>query len=190
MAYYLIGFIQAAYDSHVPFWLALHGVLAMQTRYRHLRGHLRDVWDSLLSWRMVRPVSSRTPARLEVVQGLSYLSVATAFISSPTPSYLCYAFALAVRLAFFGLLRPKELFALKVGDLVLPSIGTFRSLNVAIVRVLDPKNKFHMGRVQVRIIRDHPTIAWACWLVSSLPRLVNLARVGPIVQKTLEETSG
>ena len=166
---WLVRYLQWAFDQDEPFSKALHAILAMQTKFRHLRGKLKATWDSIMSWKMTRGVSSRVPARLEIVRALSYTAALAAWTNSLGAVPLWMAFCFCVRVAFFSLLRPKELFGLRRRHLQMLGPGCFRDLAVLLLRIDDPKNKYHLGRVQVRLVRDPPTISWAIWLFASAP---------------------
>ena len=166
----LIAFVQHTFDVQGPFWVALHGVLGVQNRWRHLRGKLKPVWDSLMSWKMVRTARSRVPARLEVVQGICFAAAVFAFSTVSSKARVWWNFIVAVRLAFFGLLRPKELFGLRRSEVVLPGPGTFRNLDLVVLKIASPKNKLHVGRVQVRLIKDSATVQWAIWFLMNRPK--------------------
>lgn len=106
----LIQFIQELYDLGASVSLALHAVLAVQTRWRELKGQLRPAWDSIASWKLLLPVSSRTPLPYVLLQALVRFAVFSAVIRDPPSAPIWWAFVPALFAGFFGLLRPKELF--------------------------------------------------------------------------------
>jgi hypothetical protein len=165
----LILYLQHLFDSGKPLWVGKHAVLAVQTLFRPLKGKLRSAWDSIAAWRLQRPVSSRVPMRIEIMTALCHYSALAACKLDQARSALWMSFATVVRVGFFGLLRPKELFALTPSVIRLPTKVSFPSARVATITVVDPKNKGALGRVQVRIIRDPSCIAWLCWLCRGLP---------------------
>ena len=57
----LSKYVQWAYDNGIAFYIAKHGVLAMQIRFTHLFGNLRAAWETLKSRDLERPSRSRTP---------------------------------------------------------------------------------------------------------------------------------
>ena len=66
------------------------------------------------------PVSSRVPVRLEIVEALAYVACLFAlhFDSRLAPFWI--RFAACLRFAFFGLLRPKELFRMQNKHIMVP----------------------------------------------------------------------
>ena len=68
----------------------------------------------------------------------------------------------------FYLLRPKEMFGLRRRHARVPGPLSLVSDDVAVLTVLDPKNRAAMGRLQVRAVRDSCSICWLQWLVQDL----------------------
>lgn len=164
----LIEFIQHTYEIRRPLWLATHAVLAVQTVNRELKGHLRPAWDSIQSWRLTRPVQSRTPLPEFVMKALCYFGVMQAMYYDTNRALVWFPFSVNLRFAFYALFRPREMFMLVRCCLKLP----FRSLlgggRVAVATILDPKNRAFMGRLQVRMVRDFAAIAWMEWYVEGM----------------------
>ena len=61
---YLVRFVQAAFETSAPFWVAKHAILFVQTAQRELKGQLRTSWDSIASWDARRPHKNRVPCPL------------------------------------------------------------------------------------------------------------------------------
>ena len=112
---YLCEFVNHAKDQAVPFWLVKHAVLAVQTKWRHLRNHIPRVWDCVRSWQHQRLWSYRVPIPLEVLQALFAVSLSWGFEVSSLASLLI-PFAVLLRVGFFALLRPGMLSRLTAGD--------------------------------------------------------------------------
>ena len=55
----LIDYIQHNFSTDAPLWMSVHAVLAIQVKWRPLKGCLRPAWDSIQSWRMTKQVKSR-----------------------------------------------------------------------------------------------------------------------------------
>ena len=165
----LIGFIQYSFESHRPLWIATYAVLAVQNVSRVLKGQLRPAWDSILTWKLSKPVKSRTPMPIEIMKAVCYSAVMSALCFDKSNSHMWLSFAVLVRFAFFASLRPKELYGLLRKHVKVPAGRLLSGSNVAVATVLDPKNRAFMGRIQVRMVRDSNAIAWMSWFVSSLP---------------------
>ena len=70
MSQALVRFIQQGFDSGLSKSLVTHAVLAVQTQFRELKGHLRVAWDSLWSWQLLQPVRSRRPMSNLILESL------------------------------------------------------------------------------------------------------------------------
>jgi len=159
----LVQFIDFLHDCSKPLWLASHAILAMQTWDRSLRGQLTGAWDSVLSWKMERPVHSRVPMPKSILTAVAYVAVLQGMSLEPHNILMWLSFSVCVRVGFYALLRPKELFELTKRCLRLPTsrvvIGNF----VGVCTILDPKNRAFMGRLQARMIKDTGTLEWLLW---------------------------
>jgi len=80
--------------------------------------------------------------------------------------------AVLIRLGFFGLLRPGEIGKLKRRDLKLGTLAD--GMQVAIVALIDPKNRAAMGRAQFTTISDPGTVRWLAWYIEQVPGHCNL----------------
>ena len=154
----LISFIQSCYDNGEALWVPTHAVLAMQTFVRPLKGRLRPAWDSISSWKLMLPVRSRTPVPRVVLEALRIFAVLAAVELDRPRAQLWWRFASVIGCGFWGLLRPKELFGLKRRHARVPGPLSLVADDVAVLTVLDPKNRASMGRLQVRAVRDCCTI--------------------------------
>ena len=164
----LVRFVQHLHNSRKPLWLATHAVLAVQNANRAMKGQLRPAWDSISSWRLSVPVRSRIPIDLNILKALFYFAICQALKYDPSRKHIWLAFAVCLRIGFFGLLRPKEWFTLQRLSVKTPSRILLSGSRVAVITVLDAKNRAFMGRLQVRMIRDPSTIAWLTWYISGL----------------------
>ena len=164
----LIKFIDHLHDSSKPLWIASHAILAMQTWDRSLRGHLTAAWDSVQSWKLERPVRSRVPMPKSILTAVAYVAVLHGMSFEPHNVHMWLSFSVCVRVAFYALLRPKELFGLTKHCLRLPVsrvvIGSF----VGVCTILDPKNRAFMGRLQARMIKDAGTLEWLLWYTTQM----------------------
>jgi hypothetical protein len=180
----LTRYLQTLYDGGAAFWWGPHSVLYVQTRWRHLKAQLRPSWDSISTGKLQRPVRSRIPFRLELVQAVSYLAVLHALHMEPFEAPLWWAFAVIWKIGFFGFLRPKEICSLRAAHVLTPGPGTFRSLNCVVLTVLDPKNRLAMGRTQARLVRDHSCVQWTSWYLRGLESDALLWPYGPVALRS------
>lgn len=154
-------------------WAGRHAILAVQARYRFLKGKLKRAWDSLSSWQLEIPLNSRLPIPLVVLQ--AFFRVCLSW-SMDVPELSCYLIPLAIlsRLAFYAMLRVGDVEKLCVHDIYIQ--GLTDAFMPLVVALLGPKNKASMGSAQFGTCRDKSTADWLAWLVQALP---NAARIWP-----------
>ena len=107
--------------------------------------------------------------RIEVMNALAYVAMLFASSWDRTRWIMWASFGVALRLGFWGLLRPKELFGAFRKHLRLPLGAAFGSLEVAVLSVVEPKNRAFASRVQVRMVKDPPSVRWLCWACVGAP---------------------
>jgi hypothetical protein len=169
MSSLLTDYLQQLFDEGAAYWWALHAVLYVQTEWRPLRGYLTRAWDSVSTWRLHMPVSSRIPLRYELVQALCFAAVLFGSTFEPVLASVWFGFAAVLRFSFFGLLRPKELYTLRIADILVPRRGTHSLLQCAVATIREPKNRAAGGRLQVRLVRDEIAVAWLAWVIAERP---------------------
>jgi len=162
----LVEYLQKLHDTGAPLWRGVHTILGVQTHFRRLKGRLRGAWDSIVTWRLQEPVRSRVPIPHGIMHALRAFGVLCAVKLEPHLAAEWWSFAVCVQVLFFGLLRPKELWGLQACHVKLPGPRSFMGTNAAVLTIVSPKNKAFMGRLQVRVIRDAPCIAWLDWSLS------------------------
>ena len=159
----LIRFLQELFELGAAVWVGTHAVLAVQTRWRGLKGLLRPAWDSIGSWRLQSPIRSRTPLPLCLLTLFCRFAVYSAVVAEPHDAAAWWGFGVVLRLAFRGLLRPKEAWNLVRRDVRLPGRLSLLGAPVGVLTIRDTKNRAHMGRLQVRAIRCPEALAWLRW---------------------------
>jgi len=169
MSELLIAFLQDLFDLKCAPWLGTHAVLFVQTRWRHLKGKLRGAWDSVAAWNLQRPVCSRTPFPVLLLVAVARFSVYAAVALEPWKADLWWPFGVALQAAFFGLLRPGELYRLRRRDVRLPGLRSLLAAPVAVFTIREPKNRRFAGRLQVRAVRAPEVVEWLGWLLEDLP---------------------
>jgi hypothetical protein len=176
---YLIEYVQLLFTSGQALWKGTHTVLAVQTLHRSLKGKLRPAWDSIQSWKLMRPVRSRIPMPEPILEALCKFSLLAALSLDTKNSLVWWNFAVMLRVGFYGLLRPKEIYRVTRNLTRVPGLRSFLSVKVAVLTIVDPKNRAHMGRLQVRMIKDETTVDWLAWMVRYLPPDSNLWLFSP-----------
>jgi hypothetical protein len=162
-------FVDFCHTSGLSFDVAKHGVLAMQ-HVLQLKGRLPRAWNCMKAWKMELPISHRIPLPLELLQVLFGLSLDRWFAGPATGLYL--PMAVLMRVAFYGLLRPGEVFRLKCMDVLVRNAGLASAVAILVIR--HPKNRTALGRRQFSVVRHPSTVAWLAWLVEGLPPGANL----------------
>ena len=104
---------------------------------------------------------------LGVLESLFRFALLAAFTGHWGTPELWFSFAVALRMGWFGMLRPKEIFNILVREVRLPRSSW--GPRVAVIRIREAKNRNFMGRLQVSLIRDGCTVLWLSWLVARLP---------------------
>jgi hypothetical protein len=162
----LIAFTQHLYDDDKPLYLAVHAILAIQYIHRGLKGRLRPAWDSIESWQFEVETTNRAPMPLLVLYAFTTAcriqGLYQALHGNKVHAYQLIVMSVLSEMAFFGLLRPGEMLALRKGIIFLPNLfsGT-RWPSVAIER---PKAWRAMGRRQFATVRA-PLGDWLAWLL-------------------------
>ena len=137
----LITFIQHCCDKKLSLSLARHSILAVQKRFRSLKGRLRRAWDSIAAWQLQRPVKSRPPMGKPVMEAIFSVAMLFAFELRPGQRAYWVSFGLCIWIGWFGLLRPKEIFNLLLNHIRLPSRVLKGEPLIAVLRLLSPKNR-------------------------------------------------
>ena len=153
------------FDAGVKLWRARCAVLAVQTRWRVLKGRLPRAWDCIKSWTAKLPVRNRPPLPLDLLKAMSAVALSWG-LDSRRLAHLLIPFSVLIRVGFFGLLRVGELCRLTVADVLFPALGD--SHNRVVLVLKGPKNKAHMGRNQFALLDDDGCIQWLRWLVRGL----------------------
>lgn len=171
----LAEFVQWCFHSDVKLWIVRHAALSVQFVYRELRGYIPRAWDSIRSWQDRMRWDNRRPLPLAVLRALFAVVLSWSF-DCPQLARHIIPLAVLVRLGFFGLLRPAELFRLRVRDVVLPSFD----VAAAVVAIHEPKTRQHMGRSQFATVADPSTIEYLSWLLHSVGPNVKIWPSSPL----------
>ena len=159
----LAHYVQACFLDKISMALPKHAILAVQ-KLLDLRRQLPRAWAAFRSWSLRAPAQHRVPVPFEFLQ-LMFLASLNGFLAGSL-SPLALPFAVLLRVAFFGLLRPCEVFKLKVRDV---RIGyTSKNQPVATLILRDPKNRASMGVNQFVLLQDGPTVLWLSWVLLGL----------------------
>jgi hypothetical protein len=151
----LCNYLNDQHESDPPFWLAKHAILFTQTCWRSLRSKLPRAWDVLRSWQQTRSTGTRKPMPFLLARALFSASLNEALLR-PAEAAAFIGFAVLMRVTFWALLRPGEMFRLTVGDCMFSD--TLGSVVSAVIALACPKTRNFGGRHQYCIIYDLETI--------------------------------
>ena len=154
----LANYVFSCKQRGLSMWLPKHAILGVQTWYPHFRNHLHRPWDCIRAWRSQRFLGSRPPLQPEILFGLFGYALNDAFLY-PTKAHLWFCFAVLVRVAFHGLLRPGEFLALRCKD-VFCTFDESRNVWVAVLAIGNPKTRNYLGCAQFTTLDDQGTVAW------------------------------
>ena len=90
----------------------MNNILAHYTQYCKNSGQ----WDAISIWQFQLPSRNRAPIPADIVENMALVLVRRAS-SRPREAAILWAAAILIRLGFYGLFRPGELFTVTVGDL-------------------------------------------------------------------------
>ena len=163
----LVDYVQDLYESGGTLQQATHAVLSVQKAHTRCRHKLSTVWDSIASWRMVRPSRPRLPITQGMMQGIVAMVWAAAAAPGCAAPLRHRIAGVLLWLGFECLLRPGEILGLKAGDI---SIGTrlLMTHKVSIITIQNPKNRRYMGRKPFVLCTDHMLVDWLAWTLTSL----------------------
>jgi len=121
-----------------------------------------------VSWKVSAPLKKRVPCPVELLRFLFVGGLVNALILDAPKAGQWFSFSVALLVGFHGLLKPGELVGVTRRCLTLPRQLAFAAVDAAVLAILDPKTKFHLGRAQFTVIRHAITIAWLRWLATDL----------------------
>ena len=167
-------FVQYCYsvDAHIS--IAIHAVLAIQTRFPKFKGRLKNAWNAIRDWKGLLPLSMRTPLPPQLLPILVLTSFLNGFLLDVKASHLWIPLGVCIWTGFECLLRPNEICKLTHGDLKFPHDNLLAFAEFVVVRIKDPKNKMHFGRAQFALSKCSSLNLWLEWLCLNLPRRAKL----------------
>jgi len=181
----LIAFIQQLFELGGVLSVATDAVLSVQTYHRELKGRLRPAWDSIASWNLLAAVRSRVPLPLLLLEAFTRYGALAACSVDVCRAVAWWHFCVCLRLAFFGLLRPKELWGLKRGDLRIPGDRSLLVHEVVVITVREAKNRAFSGRLQIRAVRCPATVRWVRWMFAEASPSSRVWPFGPQLFRSL-----
>ena len=138
-------------------------VLGVQKEFG-LRGRLPKAWNWVNEWRLQEPSKLRLPLPPECSEALFNFAFGLACAASGWERTLWMAAAIIWRAGFDTILRPGEMAALTAGCIHFDRRG-----GAAVLAILAPKNRRHLGNFQFGIVGTSETSDWLKWLTVGLP---------------------
>jgi hypothetical protein len=87
-------------------------------------------------------------------------------LRTPTRALRFFSFAALWRVAYFGVLRPREMLGWRACGCFFHR--AFGGVEFLVSAVIDPKNRRPSGLSRFVVIRDEPAIKWVYWLVAGM----------------------
>ncbi len=109
------------YEKKEKLHFAANAILALQWKFRHLRGHMREALDLVLSWIHELPLELRTPLPPALLHTMFRWSMYRGLTTSGRRRSMWCRFAVGLEVGFHALLRPCELSSLLVMCIALPT---------------------------------------------------------------------
>lgn len=76
---------------------AAHAVLSVQNLHKHLRGHLRETWDTLTTWKMELPSQTRGPVDESLAEAIRVWALLQATVIQVNLAASWFGFAIGVK---------------------------------------------------------------------------------------------
>ena len=175
----LVRYVQHLFDSGATLSVASHTILSLQHLQPSLRSRLKRAWNSVWSWQLEKPLNMRRPMPHSVLQCMFATACLYGLAWEPGHAQQWLSFAIALRVGFFGLLRPSELLGLLSGCVALPSGLLLHASQQVVITITRPKTRATAGRMQFCLIHDALTIAWMEWFCVDVPPFVKLFPLSP-----------
>ncbi len=156
----LVDHVQFLYDEKYGVSAGRHAILAMQTRFRALRGRLREAWDSVRSWEQLAPIRLRTPIPDLVLEAMFAFAMITGFTSTGRAMRDWISFGVGLLTCFDGLLRPGEWAILTASKVMMPTSRLQRLVQRGLLTVTNGKNRRVFGRIQIAMVDRPTTLSW------------------------------
>ena len=95
-------------DSERGYSLIAHAILETQLLMPHLRRRLGTAWGRAWAWHLEKPLRMCAPLFEPIVDAILIFGLVNGFCTEPQLGHLRLPFAVLARMAYFGLLHPRE----------------------------------------------------------------------------------
>ena len=164
----LVDHVQFLFDEQYGVSAGRHAVLAVQTRFRSLRGRLAEAWDSVRSWEQLAPIRLRTPIPDLVLEAMLAFAMITGCTSTGRAMRDWISFGVGLLTCFDGLLRPGEWSILTASKVLMPTSRLQRLVQRGLLTITNGKNRRVFGRIQLAKVDRPITLEWLSWLTSGM----------------------
>ena len=157
---FLERFVKEMHQQKKRFYVVRNALLGIHSRFPRLRGELPGAWAALGRWERSRPWKPRIPISKELMLFVFLIALDAAEKVEKLYANRWRALAVLVRVAFFGLMRPGEVFRLRKCDISF--VETAQGDLVAVLAISQPKSRWvrGAGRSQFTTVRDRSTALW------------------------------
>ena len=160
--------LQFLFDGNYGVSAGRQVLLAVQLKFRHLRGQLTLAWDSIRSWEHIAPIQMRVPMPWLVLDAMFCFAMLKGFEASGTWRRDLISFAICLGLGFDALLRPGELALLTPQKIALPDSRLHGLVKSGLVTITNGKNRRTFGRIQIAAVYDTRVIKWLQWMIAGM----------------------
>ena len=165
-----------AFDSgEKRYWVVL-GVLGIQRSLRIAGPLLKNTWTLLRGWRRLEPIKSRVPLPFHVLQCLLIFCLVRGFQFHGQLRAEWWSVMIGCWLGYHALLRPGEVDALRMGDLLFPVDGEVAQGAALVVNIKNPKTR-RVWNHQFALAEDEQLIRWLRWWSLACSRHQRFLRV-------------
>ena len=168
MSEMLARHLQYLFEGNYGVSAGRQALLAVQLRFRHLRGQLTLAWDSVRSWEHIAPIQMRVPMPWLVLDAMFCYALLRGFEAQGTLRRDFISFAVCLGLAFDALLRPGEVAILTPQRVALPDSRLHGLVKSGLVTITNGKNRRTFGRIQIAAIHEVRVIEWLQWLTTGM----------------------
>ena len=166
-----------AYDSgEKRYWVVL-GVLGIQRTLRIAGPLLKNSWTLLRGWRRLEPIKPRVPLPYHVLRGLLIFCLTRGLQFQGHLRAEWWSTFIGIWLGFCALLRPGEVDALRINDLLFPVDDEVKQGAALVVNIRNPKTR-RVWHHQFALAEEKDLIRWLQWWCKDRPRHHRVLRVG------------
>ena len=156
--------VEDAHGGEEKLYYVTLGVLGVQKFWRISGTALPGTWAALKAWRHLTPSRSRMPMTFYTLQAFLVVCLAKGNQAKGRERYLLWwSVMLGSWLAFTALLRPGEIYKLRVEDITLPVEGAEGVDSPGMVVVIRRPKTRRVYKTQFVLVKHESVIRWMRW---------------------------